>query len=147
MCPRKASSVRLCVKWIRKGSVRGRLSQRVLTRSCCLKRTPVSYLTGDDVLRTRLSETWMHLCQGRGSLSAAGFFPFYAHSNILISLKSFSELRVALEVGQRAFQVDLCGLYVPPADEPGRIRARAEGTPGSGPGWINTRLSLSASCC
>lgn len=85
VCSRKASSVCLCVKWIRKGSMRGRLSLRVLTKSCCLREAPVSYLTGDDVLHTQLSETWMHLCQWLVSLSARVLF-FYTHSHILISL-------------------------------------------------------------
>lgn len=85
VCSRKASSVCLCVKWIRKGSMRGRLSLRVLTRSCCLREAPVSYLTGDDVFHTQLSETWMHLCQWLVSLFAGVLF-FYTHSHILISL-------------------------------------------------------------
>lgn len=67
----KASSVCLCVKWIMEGSMTGGLSLHVLTRSCCPKETSVSYLTGEDVLRTRLSETWMHLSV---SLSASVFF-------------------------------------------------------------------------
>lgn len=103
---RKASSVCLCVKWIREGSMSGHLSLHVLTRSCCPKETSVSYLTGEDVLRTRLSETWMHL-----SVSLfAGVFFFYTRAGVSVHLS------------------------VPPADLPRWIRAREEGTPGSRPG-------------